>query len=53
MRTKTKSRNYQQEPLNALEAVIAITALQSVGEFMSFEIFYDCLLNKHNKYVMR
>ena len=33
MRTKTKSRNYQQEPLNALEAEIAITALQSTGEF--------------------
>ncbi|MEI6703027.1 MAG: 3'-5' exonuclease [Deltaproteobacteria bacterium] len=30
---KTNSRNYQQEPLNALEAEIAITALHSTGEF--------------------
>jgi DNA polymerase III subunit epsilon len=33
MKTKPKSRNYQHEPLNALEAEIAITALQSTGEF--------------------
>ena len=33
MKSKTKSRNYQQEPLNDLEAEIAIAALQSTGEF--------------------
>ena len=33
MKKKSNARNYREEPLNALEAEIAITALQSTGEF--------------------
>ena len=31
--SKIKNRNYQQEPMNALEAEIAITALRATGEY--------------------